>query len=96
MSCKPVSLQTHRAAFRHLAATGKTHHYLQSFSESFYPLMTPILRKPHTDTEGTEDGIEARMRQALGKLGTARPGRTEAPRRTTYQATPGAGRHCFR
>ena len=58
--------------------------------------MTPILRKPHTDTKGTEDGIEARMRQALGKLGTAKPGRAEAPRRTTYQAIPGAGRHRFR
>ena len=59
-------------------------------------MITPILRKPHTDTEGTEDGIEARMRQALGKLGTARPGKPEAPRRTSYQATPGAGRHRFR
>ena len=59
-------------------------------------MITPILRKPHTDTEGTEDGAEARMRQALGKLGTAMPGKPEAPRRTTYQATPGAGRHRFR
>ena len=59
-------------------------------------MITPILRKPHTDAEGTEDGAEARMRQALGKLGTAKPGKPEAPRRTTYQATPGAGRHRFR
>ena len=36
------------------------------------------------------------MRQALGKLGTAKPGKLEAPRRTSYQATPGAGRHRFR
>lgn len=36
------------------------------------------------------------MRQALGKLGTAMPGKHEAPRRTTYQATPGASRHRFR
>ena len=37
------------------------------------------------------------MRQALGKLGTATPGRPEAPRRaTTYQATPGAHRHRFK
>ena len=59
-------------------------------------MMIPILRKPGADTEGTEDGIEARMRQALGPLGTAKPGRAEAPYRTTYQATPGAGRHRFR
>lgn len=63
------------------------------------PLITPTLHKPHTDAdaaESTEAGAEARMRQALGKLGTARPGKPEAPRRTTYQATPGAGRHRFR
>ena len=36
------------------------------------------------------------MRQALGKLGTARPGKPEATRRMTYQTTPGAGRHRFR
>ena len=59
-------------------------------------MITPILRKPHTDAEGTEDGAEARMRQALGNLGTAKPGKSEAPRRTTCQATPGAGRHRFR
>ena len=60
--------------------------------------MTPILRKPHTDAEAEsiEDNAEARMRQALGKLGTAKPGRPEAPRRTSYQAKPGAGRHRFR
>ena len=58
-------------------------------------MITSILRKPHTDAEGTEDGAEARMRQALGKLGTAKSGKLEAPRRTTYQATPGAGRHRF-
>ncbi len=66
------------------------------FLKALHPLITPILRKPHTDAEGTEDGAEARMRQALGKLGTARPGKPEAPRRATYQATPGAGRHRFR
>ena len=62
------------------------------------PLITPTLHKPHTDTDAstTEDGAEARMRQALGKLGTARPGQPVAPRRTTYQARPGAGRHRFR
>jgi hypothetical protein len=59
-------------------------------------LITPILDKAHTDAETTEDGAEARMRQALGKLGTARPGKPEALRRTTYQATPRAGRHGFR
>ena len=61
-------------------------------------MITPFLRKPHTDAdaEGTEDNAEARMRQALGKLGTARPSTPEPPRRTTYQATPGAGRHRFR
>ncbi len=66
--------------------------------ESCSPLITPTLHKPHTDTDAstTEDGAEARMRQALGKLGTARPGQPEAPRRTTYQARPGAGRHRFR
>ena len=36
------------------------------------------------------------MRQALGKLGTAKLGKLEAPCRTTNQATPGAGRHRFR
>ncbi|MGI4942855.1 MAG: hypothetical protein ACRYHQ_20215 [Janthinobacterium lividum] len=60
-------------------------------------MITPILRKPHTDAEPAEDNAEARMRQALGNLGTPRPGKPEAPRRaTSYQATPGAGRHRFR
>ncbi len=62
-------------------------------------MITPILRKPHTDAEaeGTEDSAEARMRQALGKLGTARPGKPDAPRRANpYRAKPGAGRHRFR
>ena len=61
-------------------------------------MITPILRKPHTDAEAqnTEDNAETRMRQALGKLGTARPGKPEPPRRTTYQAKPGVGRHRFR
>ena len=60
-------------------------------------MITPIPHQPHTDAEATsEDGAEARMRQALGKLGTARPGKSEAPRRATYQTTPGAGRHRFR
>lgn len=36
------------------------------------------------------------MREALGKLGTASLGKPDAPRRMTYQATPGAGRHRFR
>ena len=36
------------------------------------------------------------MRQALGKLGTARPGKPDGPRRTSYQAVPGTGRHRFR
>jgi len=53
------------------------------FPESRSPLITPILRKPHTDAETAEDGAEARMRQALGKLGTSKPGRPEAPRRAT-------------
>ena len=64
--------------------------------EGHSPLITSIPRKPHTDAEATEDNAEARMRQALGKLGTARPGNSEPPRRTTYQAKPGAGRHRFR
>ena len=62
-------------------------------------MTTPIQRRLHTNTEsaeGGEAGAEARMRQALGKLGTARPGKSEPPRRTTYQAAPGAGRHRFR
>ena len=60
-------------------------------------MITPILRKPHTDAEPAEDNAEARMHQALGNFGTARPGKPEAPRRaTSYQATPGAGRHRFR
>ena len=62
-------------------------------------MITPILRKPHTgaEAESTEDNAEARMRQALGKLGTARPGRPEAPHRANaYQVKPGAGRHRFR
>ena len=62
-------------------------------------MITPILRKPHTDAdaESTEDNAEARMRQALGNLGTPRPGKPEALRRaTSYQAAPGAGRHRFR
>ncbi len=36
------------------------------------------------------------MRQALGKLGTARPSKPEASRQPTYQATPRAHRHRFR
>ncbi len=59
-------------------------------------MIDPILSQSHTDNKGTEDSAEARMRQALGKLGTASPGKLEAPRRMTYQASPGAGRHRFR
>ncbi len=59
-------------------------------------MLIPIPRKPHTDADAAEDNAEARMRQALGKLGTAKPGKAEPPRRTTYQAKPGAGRHRFR
>ncbi len=62
-------------------------------------MITPILRKPHTDAEAqsTEDNAEARMRQALLKLGTARPGRAEAPRKAApYQVKPGTGRHRFK
>ncbi len=60
-------------------------------------MITPIPRKQHTDADAAaEDNAEARMRQALGKLGTARPGKSEPPRRTTYQAKPGVGRHRFR
>ena len=59
-------------------------------------MITPTLREQHADAEPAEDGAEARMRQALGKLGTAKLGKPEAPRRNTYQATPGAGRHRFR
>lgn len=36
------------------------------------------------------------MRQALGKLGTARPGEPKASRRPTHQATPGVHRQRFR
>ncbi len=66
------------------------------FPESCSPLITPILRKSHTNAETPEDGAEARMRQALGRLGTAKAGKSEAPRRATHQATPGAHRHRFR
>ena len=59
-------------------------------------MITPIPRKPHTDADAAEDNAEARMRQALGKLGTARTGKSEPLRRTTYQAKPEAGRHRFR
>ncbi|MGI4747282.1 MAG: hypothetical protein ACRYFY_14770, partial [Janthinobacterium lividum] len=60
-------------------------------------MISPTLRKLHTETEVTEDGAEARMRQALGQLGSAKLGKPDAPRRsTTYQATPGAGRHRFK
>ncbi len=62
-------------------------------------MITPILHKPHTDAEAqsTEDNAEARMRQALGKLGTAKPGKPEASHRANpYQAKHGAGRHRFR
>ena len=62
-------------------------------------MITPLLRKPHTDAEAesTEDTAEVRMRQALLKLGTTKPDRTEAPRKAVpYQVKPGAGRHRFR
>ncbi len=59
-------------------------------------MITPIPHKPHTDADTAEDGAEARMRQALGKLGTARPGKPEPLRRKSYQATPGTGRHRFK
>ena len=59
-------------------------------------MITPILSKPHTDAESSEDGAEARMRQALGKLGTPKSGKPDVPRRGTYQAKPGAGRHRFK
>ncbi len=60
--------------------------------ESLRPLITPILRQPHTDGQGTE----TRMRQAHGKLGAAKPGKPEPLRRTSYQVEPGAGRDRFR
>ena len=60
-------------------------------------MITPILHKPHTDADAAEDNAEARMRQALGKLGTAKPGRPEAPRRANpYQAKHATGRHRFK
>jgi hypothetical protein len=59
-------------------------------------LVTSIPRKPHADVDAAEDNAEARMRRALGNLGTARQGHLEAPCRTTYQAKAGAGRHRFR
>ncbi|MGI4798511.1 MAG: hypothetical protein ACRYG8_31600 [Janthinobacterium lividum] len=59
-------------------------------------MTTSIPHKPHAGADNAEDGAEARMRQALGKLGTARPGKPEPPRRTTYQAKPGTGRHRFK
>ena len=63
-------------------------------------MTTLIPHSLHTDTEAAEgqgSGAEARMRQALGKLGTTKPGKPEAPRRANpYQAKPGAGRHRFR
>ncbi len=61
-----------------------------------FPLITPIPHKPHTDVDAAEDNAEARMRQALGKLGTARPGKPEPLRRKSYQAKPGTGRHRFK
>ena len=60
-------------------------------------MITPILHKPQIDADAAaEDNAEARTRQALGKLGTAKPGNSKPPRRTSYQAKPGAGRHRFR
>ncbi len=64
--------------------------------ESCSPLITPTSHKLLTAHDAAEDGAEARMRQALGKLGTARQRQPEAPRRITYQAKSGSGRHRFR
>ena len=67
-----------------------------SFTRKPLPLITPILPESQTEAESRENGAEARMRQALGKLGTAKVGKPEAPRRSNFQATPGAGRHRFK
>ncbi len=50
----------------------------------------------HGDTEPGEDNDEARMRQALGKLGTGTPAQPGAQRQTTHQVTAGGHRHRFR
>ena len=67
-----------------------------SFTRKPLPLITQILPEPQTEAENPENGAEARMRQALGKLGTAKAGKPEAPRRNTFQSTPGARRHRFK
>ncbi len=59
-------------------------------------MITPLPHKPHSDVDAAEDNAEARMRQALGKLGTAKPGKPEPLRRKSYQAKPGTGRHRFK
>ena len=71
-------------------------HARGSLDESCSPLITPTLHKPHIAADAAEDSAETRMRQALGKLGTARPRQPETTRRTTYQVKAGAGRHRFR
>ncbi len=50
----------------------------------------------HGDTETGEDTAEARMRQALGKLGTSPLAQPGAQRRTTHQVTASGRRHRFR
>lgn len=50
----------------------------------------------HGDTETGKDTAEARMRQALGKLGTGTPAQPGAQRRTTHQVTASGHRHRFR
>ena len=94
---RPVYLPSGRTLRRRPTSAAKLHRGVAALPEDGSPLITPILRKPHTDAEPAEDNAEARMHQALGNFGTARPGKPEAPRRaTSYQATPGAGRHRFR
>ena len=50
----------------------------------------------HGDTETGEDTAEARMRQALGKLGASTPAQPGTQRRTTHQVTASGHRHRFR
>ncbi len=93
---EPCAFQSSHARQRFRAVTGNSRRGMVPLPEGCSPLITPIPRKPHTDADAAEDGAEARMRQALGKLGTARPGKPEPMRRKSYQATPGAGRHRFK
>ena len=91
-----IAFQSGPALQRYRAVTGDSRRGMAPLPKGRSPLINPILLEPHTDADAAEDHAEARMRQALGKLGIAKPGNSEPPRRTSYQAKPGAGRHRFR